>query len=34
LHQRLRDAADEAAALGADLAAAQAWEAARLQGKP
>jgi uncharacterized membrane protein YccC len=33
LHQRLRDAADEAAALGADLAAAQAWEAARLQGK-
>jgi uncharacterized membrane protein YccC len=33
LHQRLRDAADEARALGADLAAAQAWEAARLQEK-
>jgi uncharacterized membrane protein YccC len=33
LHQRLRDAADEARALGADLAAAQAWEAARLQDK-
>ena len=33
LHRRLRDAADEARALGADLAAAQAWEAARLQDK-
>jgi len=33
LQQRLRDAADEAGALGADLAAAQAWEAARLQDK-
>ncbi len=33
LYQRLRDAADEAAALAADLAAAEAWEAARLQGK-
>ena len=33
LHQRLRDAADEARALGTDLAAAQAWEAARLQEK-
>ena len=33
LHQRLRDAADEARSLGADLAAAQAWEAARLQEK-
>lgn len=33
LHQRLRDAADEARALGVDLAAAQAWEAARLQDK-
>ena len=33
LHQRLRDAADEARALGTDLAAAQAWEAARLQDK-
>ena len=33
LHQRLRNAADEAAALAADLAAAEAWEAARLQGK-
>ncbi|MES3012483.1 MAG: FUSC family protein [Pseudomonadota bacterium] len=33
LHQRLRDAADEARALGADLAAAQAWEVARLQEK-
>jgi uncharacterized membrane protein YccC len=33
LHQRLRDAADEARALGADLAAAQAWETARLQDK-
>ncbi len=33
LRQRLRDAADEARALGADLAAAQAWEAARLQEK-
>jgi uncharacterized membrane protein YccC len=31
LHQRLRDADDEAAALGADLAAAQAWELARAQ---
>ncbi|HZT56570.1 MAG TPA: FUSC family protein [Burkholderiaceae bacterium] len=33
LHRRLDDAADEARALGADLAAAQAWEAARLQEK-
>ena len=33
LHQRLCDAADEARALGADLAAAHAWEAARLQDK-
>lgn len=33
LHQRLRDAADEARALGADLAAAQAWEMERLQDK-
>jgi len=33
LHQRLRDAADEARALGADLAAAHAWELARLQEK-
>jgi len=33
LRQRLLDAIDEARALGADLAAAQAWEAARLAGK-
>jgi hypothetical protein len=33
LRQRLVDAIDEARALGADLAAAQAWEAARLAGK-
>jgi uncharacterized membrane protein YccC len=34
LSKRLGDATDEARALGADLAAAQAWEAARLQGRP
>jgi hypothetical protein len=33
LRQRLRDAADEARALGADLSAADAWEAARLEEK-
>jgi len=33
LGRRLRDAAAEADALGADLAAAHAWEAARLAGK-
>lgn len=33
LRQRLIDAASEARALGADLAAAQAWEATRLAGK-
>jgi uncharacterized membrane protein YccC len=33
LNQRLRDATDEARALGADLSAAQAWEAARLEDK-
>lgn len=33
MHQRLRDATSEASALGADLAAAHAWEAARLQRK-
>jgi uncharacterized membrane protein YccC len=33
LGRRLHDAAAEAQALGADLGAAQAWEAARLQGK-
>ncbi len=33
LHQRLRDAVDEARALGIDLAAAEAWEVARLQEK-
>ena len=33
LHHRLRDATDEARALAADLAAAEAWETARLQEK-
>jgi uncharacterized membrane protein YccC len=33
LRQRLRDAAEEARALGAELSAAQAWEAARLEDK-
>jgi len=33
LNRRLRAAADEAGALGADLAAAHAWEATRLAGK-
>jgi uncharacterized membrane protein YccC len=33
LRQRLRDAADEARALGADLSAADAWEASRSEDK-